>query len=101
MGGGGKNEMETGRKSVTGTYDPSGRKSRIPAAYPVTMVSWKLIDKYAIIARTYIFCLDVQFFMGKIGIKLIHILPSPTARRSASVCCPERKVGPIKEIVPA
>jgi len=36
--GGGKKDMDTGRKSVAGGYDPSGRKSRIPAAYPVTMV---------------------------------------------------------------
>lgn len=35
--------MEGGRKSVNGGYDPSGRKSRIPAAYPVTMVKLKLI----------------------------------------------------------
>jgi len=40
--GGGRKDMD-GRKSVNGGYDPNGRKSRIPAAYPVTMVRTSFI----------------------------------------------------------
>ena len=37
--GGKRDKDPMGRKSVANRYDESGRKSKIPAAYPNTMVS--------------------------------------------------------------
>lgn len=40
--GGGK-DKDAGRRSVIDKYEQSGRKSRIPAAYPVTMVNFHFV----------------------------------------------------------